>query len=64
MVSKKMGRNVSSVFPRNPQRACTRVAVVIFSVCVCVCACLTQTDFEDGFVLSLQMGIKARQATF
>ena len=45
-------RSVCVVF--NPQRACVRVIVVTFSVC------LSQTDFEDGFVLSLQMG---RQAT-
>ena len=33
----------------NPQRTCTmRVTAVIFSVC------LSETDFEDGFVLSHQ----------
>ena len=32
-----------------------RVAVVTFSVC------LSETDFEDGFILSLQTGIKAWQ---
>ena len=45
----------------NHQRACVRVKVVTCSVCLSVC--LSQTDFEDGFILSLQMGIKARQAT-
>ena len=34
-----------------------KVTLVTFSVC------LSQTDFEDGFALSLQTGIKARQAT-
>ena len=34
-----------------------RVTVVTFSVC------LSQTDFEDGFILSLRTGIKARQVT-
>ena len=29
----------------------------------CVSACLSETDFEDGFVLSLQTSIKAQQAT-
>ena len=47
----------------NPQRACARVTVVTFSVCLSVSVCLSQTDFEDGFILSLQMGIKARHAT-
>ena len=30
-----------------------RVTVITFSVC------LSETDFEDGFILSLQTGIKA-----
>ena len=29
----------------------------------CVSVCLSQTDFEDGSLLSLQTGIKARQVT-
>ena len=29
-----------------------------FCVSVCVYVCLSETDFEDGLVLSLQMGIK------
>ena len=29
----------------------------------CLSVCLSQTDFEDGLVLPLQTGIKARQAT-
>ena len=41
----------------NPQRACARVTVVTF----CVSVCLSLADFEDGFVLSLQTGIKAWQ---
>ena len=32
---------------------CKRVTVVTFSVSVC----LSQIDYEDGFILSLQMGI-------
>ena len=38
-----------------------RVTVVPFSVCLSVCP--SETDFEDGFVLSLQTDIKAWQAT-
>ena len=32
-------------------------------VSVCLCVCRSQTDFEDGYVLSLQTSIKAQQAT-
>ena len=45
----------------NSQCTCARAAVCV-CVCVCVSVCVSVlTDIEDGFVLSFQTGIKARQ---
>ena len=41
----------------NPQRVCTRVIVSYFF-------CVSVTDFGDGFVLSLQTGIKHGRRLF
>ena len=51
----------------NPQRASARVTVVTFSVCLSVSVCVSLSVCHKLILkmasISLQMGIKARQAT-